>query len=129
VRRSCFAACNGCDEGFFLYHEDFDLCLRARAAGWRVRLVPEARAVHIKGASAFLDPALFWRHYHASRLRLLRKHHPPGWGRVLAALYTAGVVVRSAVTAAAGLVTGRAELRARARCHAEALRAIRNAEV
>ena len=34
------------DERFFMYGEDMDLCARARAAGYRTAIVPEARAVH-----------------------------------------------------------------------------------
>ncbi len=34
------------DEDFFLYHEDTDLCWRARRLGWKVLYVPTARAEH-----------------------------------------------------------------------------------
>ena len=34
------------DEDFFLYHEDTDLCWRARLLGWQVLYVPKARALH-----------------------------------------------------------------------------------
>lgn len=34
------------DEDFFLYCEDIDLALRAQAAGWRCRYVPQAIVVH-----------------------------------------------------------------------------------
>ncbi len=34
------------DEDFFLYHEDTDLCWRAKRLGWRVLYVPSARAIH-----------------------------------------------------------------------------------
>jgi GT2 family glycosyltransferase len=34
------------DERFFMYYEDFDLCLRARLAGFRLLLVPAARMWH-----------------------------------------------------------------------------------
>jgi GT2 family glycosyltransferase len=33
------------------YAQDLDFCLRARAAGWRVALVPAARIEHLHGAS------------------------------------------------------------------------------
>ncbi|MEL7088876.1 MAG: glycosyltransferase family 2 protein, partial [Planctomycetota bacterium] len=39
------------DEGYFLYFEDAEYCLRARRAGWRIAYVPEARAVHFRGGS------------------------------------------------------------------------------
>ena len=37
------------DEDFFLYHEDTDLCWRARRLGWRVRYEPGAKATHARG--------------------------------------------------------------------------------
>jgi len=37
------------DEDFFMYHEDTDLCWRARRLGWRVYYEPRATAVHRRG--------------------------------------------------------------------------------
>lgn len=34
------------DARFFMYYEDSDLCLRLRRAGWRMAVVPAARAIH-----------------------------------------------------------------------------------
>ncbi len=94
VRRTCFVELGGFDESFFMYHEDFDFCLRARAGGWRVRIARGARAVHDVGGSAFQDRAAFWRHFHASRAHLLAKHRP-GWrGRLLAAACRASAACR-----------------------------------
>jgi GT2 family glycosyltransferase len=39
------------DEGYFLYFEDAEYCLRARGAGWRIALAPQAVAVHFRGGS------------------------------------------------------------------------------
>lgn len=52
VRRSLLEELGGFDERFFLYCEDMDLCVRARAAGFEVVFVPEALARHAGGASA-----------------------------------------------------------------------------
>lgn len=38
-------------EDVLFYAQDLDFCLRARAAGWRVALVPGARIEHLHGAS------------------------------------------------------------------------------
>ena len=79
----------GFDEGFFLYEEDVDLCLRVRAAGWRVLFTPAAEVVHHLGAQhgpgAATARAL---EYHRSHLRYYRKHNglaPPLLLRVLPA--------------------------------------------
>lgn len=55
IRRDALAAVGGLDEGFFLYAEDTDVCLRLRDAGWAVRFDPAATAVHAGGASAPRD--------------------------------------------------------------------------
>lgn len=39
------------DEGYFLYYEDAEYCLRAQRAGWPVIHVPQAQAVHLRGGS------------------------------------------------------------------------------
>jgi GT2 family glycosyltransferase len=50
-RRSAYEAVGGFDSALFAYGEDVDLALRLRAAGWRVAEAPEARGVHVGGAS------------------------------------------------------------------------------
>jgi N-acetylglucosaminyl-diphospho-decaprenol L-rhamnosyltransferase len=75
IRRSLLEELDGLDEGFFLYCEDKDLCLRARRAGYDVRFEPGATALHHEGASA-PRPALAGA-LAASRLRYARKHGGP----------------------------------------------------
>lgn len=43
------------DPRFFLYMEEVDHCRRVKAAGWRVRYVPDTSVVHIGGESARSD--------------------------------------------------------------------------
>jgi GT2 family glycosyltransferase len=102
VRRTVFLELGGLDEGFFLYHEDFDFCLRARAAGHPVWAVPGARVTHELGGSAFRDRGEFLLRYHESRLRLLRMHHPGRAGNALAALHLRGLGLRRLLCAVAG---------------------------
>ena len=52
VSRECFAALGGFDTSKRFYGEDTDFCYRARAAGWRVQLVPDARVIHLRGATS-----------------------------------------------------------------------------
>jgi N-acetylglucosaminyl-diphospho-decaprenol L-rhamnosyltransferase len=75
VRRECWQRTGGFDERFFLYFEDFDFCVRARRAGFRLRLAPRARARHELGGSAFQDRRVFRRRFHESRRIFLRTHH------------------------------------------------------
>lgn len=53
------------DEDFFLYHEDNDLCWRARLLGWKVLYVPAAVATHERG---------YTLERRASASRLVRRH-------------------------------------------------------
>jgi GT2 family glycosyltransferase len=75
------------DDGFFMYDEDVDWCVRARARGWSLWLVPALRVLHHGGSSsqrapsgqrtrdARGDTALRMRiELRRSRYRLYRKH-------------------------------------------------------
>ncbi|WP_251150478.1 glycosyltransferase [Cellulosimicrobium sp. Marseille-Q4280] len=69
----------GFDERFFLYAEETDWAYRAVRRGWRHVEVPDARALHLGGATSS-DPARRDTHFHASQERYLRKHHGAlGW--------------------------------------------------
>ena len=65
------------DTGYFMYCEEIDWCMRAKAAGWEVFCVPRAKIVHLGGGSARQLPdemfVALWR----SRYRLFQKHY--GW--------------------------------------------------
>jgi GT2 family glycosyltransferase len=63
------------DEAFFSYFEDADLCLRARAADWKLAVALDATLVHHEGAASavsYSHAALIER----NRLRLAAKHRP-----------------------------------------------------
>ncbi|MEM9435398.1 MAG: glycosyltransferase family 2 protein [Pseudomonadota bacterium] len=68
------------DEGYFLYFEDAEYCLRGRRAGWSIIHEPRARAIHHRGGSGPVKtlaaakrrmPAYFY----ASRSRFLYQAH------------------------------------------------------
>ena len=76
------------DDGYFMYFEDIDYCLRARRAGWRIAAVPGAVVTHDEGGSGDLVenqragrrlPA----YYYASRTRYFTK--ALGWPGYVAA--------------------------------------------
>jgi N-acetylglucosaminyl-diphospho-decaprenol L-rhamnosyltransferase len=88
IRSAAFAKANGFDEGFFMYAEDKDLCLRLARLGWQTHLSPAAEVVHFGAAStqkaAERPDNEFWR----SQRRYYRKHLSPLTAR-LALLLTA----------------------------------------
>ncbi len=51
IGRERFEALGGFDEGFVNGYEDVDLCLKAKAAGYRVRYTPRSVVVHEESAS------------------------------------------------------------------------------
>jgi hypothetical protein len=85
-RRTAYEQAGGFDPALFAYGEDVDLGLRLRAAGWRAAAAPDARAVHLGGATAGIDSPLqrelagFARGFLLRRYGILRS---PAAGRAL----------------------------------------------
>jgi GT2 family glycosyltransferase len=57
-RRQVWTDAGPLDERYRFYGQDLAFCLRARAAGWRVRVVPEARVIHQVGGTVAVDSTL-----------------------------------------------------------------------
>jgi N-acetylglucosaminyl-diphospho-decaprenol L-rhamnosyltransferase len=75
MRRSDFERLGGWDEGFFLYYEDSDLCLRAHAVGMRVRVDGDVRWTHGWGRETRRRFSLdAWRNEFRSAARFYRLH-------------------------------------------------------
>jgi N-acetylglucosaminyl-diphospho-decaprenol L-rhamnosyltransferase len=100
-RRSAFAGVGGFDERLFAYGEDVDLGLRLRAAGWRAEAAPDARGVHLGGATAGVDSP--WQRELAGFARgfLIRR-----WG-VLASAAAPRALLMDALVVGWGLVRHR----------------------
>ena len=90
MRTDALHEVGGFDQQFFMYAEDIDLCMRFRAAGWRVGYRPVATVVHVGGGSGEdrggrrtpdADAAAF-----RTMAPLIRKHRPGARGAVLALL-------------------------------------------
>jgi GT2 family glycosyltransferase len=66
IRAEVWEVAGPLDERFRFYCQDIDFCLRARKAGWRVRIIEKARVVHaiggtVAGSSALRhDPERLW---------------------------------------------------------------------
>jgi N-acetylglucosaminyl-diphospho-decaprenol L-rhamnosyltransferase len=75
VRREAIQQVGLLDEGFFMYCEEIDWCLRLKAAGWSIWCVPEAEIVHhvARSTRQFRDEMFvaLWK----SRYRLFEKHY------------------------------------------------------
>ncbi len=75
MRRAAVTAIGAFDEQFFLYCEDVDWCLRAKAAGWRIVFVPEAEVRREKSLSSRRASGATIRLYYRSLRRFYAKHH------------------------------------------------------
>lgn len=98
------------DERYFIYAEDADWCLRARAAGFRLLFVPTARLWHKVSAST--GAASPWKTYQRLRANLvLFSRHARGAGRLTwlpcflaqQAVLAAWLLARGRVAAAAAV--------------------------
>jgi GT2 family glycosyltransferase len=81
IRREAWEEVGGFDEGFFMYAEDMDWCLRARGAGWRICYVPDAVITHHIGRSSDQRPLAMVVEFHRSMARFYRKHYVSDWPR------------------------------------------------
>ena len=95
VRRAVFETAGLMDEGYFLYFEEVDFCLRARRKGWPCWYVPASRVVHLVGRSSGVTetkrPArrlpAYW---FASRRRFFRKNYGRLYARLADAAWLSG---------------------------------------
>ncbi len=75
VRRAAIDAVGPPDDSYFLFSEEVDWCWRFREAGWGVLFTPEARCVHVGGAS---HGGRMFRENVRGHLRFLRDHRGAG---------------------------------------------------
>jgi len=52
VRQEVFNDAGLMDDGYFMYYEEVDFCLRANRAGWPCWYVPESKVVHLVGQAS-----------------------------------------------------------------------------
>lgn len=79
VRREALDQVGGLDEGFYMYAEEVDWCLRMRRAGWRVVYLPQTRIIHLGGGSSKGNKGNTRREamLYRSRVRFFRIHYGP----------------------------------------------------
>lgn len=119
VRGEALAAVGGFDDGFFVYSEEVDLCLRLRAAGWKVVHLPTLTILHHGSTVRSVDPRMSRQNAYA-QLQYARKH----FSRATRAAFRGALLLRyalrslppvgdarrrAAARAAATLVLGRSE--------------------
>jgi N-acetylglucosaminyl-diphospho-decaprenol L-rhamnosyltransferase len=82
------------DEGFFLYFEETDLCLRAARAGWKTVYVRESEVTHIGSVSTGMKT---WKrvpgYWFDSRRRYFVKNHGAVYAGLATAAHAAGGLI------------------------------------
>jgi N-acetylglucosaminyl-diphospho-decaprenol L-rhamnosyltransferase len=83
VRREVIDELGGMDEGYFLYYEETDFCLKVKRAGWSNWYVPSSRVVHLAGQSTGISNAKghqrLPKYWFESRRRFFTKNMGPGY--------------------------------------------------
>jgi len=79
IRRETWDQVGGFDEGFFMYAEDIDWCLRAQQAGWKICYIPQAVIDHRIGRSSDQRPIPMVVEFHRSMARFYTKHYAQRW--------------------------------------------------
>jgi N-acetylglucosaminyl-diphospho-decaprenol L-rhamnosyltransferase len=96
ISRRCLETVGPWDERFFLYSDETDFALRARDAGFTLRYVPDAVAVHLGGQS-HSSPRL-WSMLAVNKLRLFSWRH----GRPSTVAFWAALTLNEGLRAIAG---------------------------
>jgi N-acetylglucosaminyl-diphospho-decaprenol L-rhamnosyltransferase len=114
LRREALDSVGLFDEGFFIYFEEVDLCLRLRRAGWEVRYLPAVSVVHHESQFSADIPERRINEMWRGRRRYWRKHHS-AVGTRIAALATGGQYLGAV---AVGVIRRDRAYRASMRLHA-----------
>lgn len=118
IQRETWEALGGFDPAFKMYGEEADLCIRAKAAGARPMITPEATIVHYGGASERVRADKMVRLMRA-KTELAERHLSPltrGVGRRLLSFWP---LSRAVALGMAGLMLRRADLRERSKIWSE----------
>jgi N-acetylglucosaminyl-diphospho-decaprenol L-rhamnosyltransferase len=80
IRKEVIDAIGLLDEGYFVYYEETDYCLRARRAGWESWYVPQSRIIHLEGQCTGVSdktkrPKRRPRYWFESRRRYFELNH------------------------------------------------------
>ncbi len=94
VRRAAIDEVGPPDDDFFLFSEEVDWCYRFAQRGWKTLFTPEARCMHVGGASHG------GRLYHENlrgHLRFFLKHHGPEEAERVRRMLRTALVVRGRI--------------------------------
>jgi N-acetylglucosaminyl-diphospho-decaprenol L-rhamnosyltransferase len=91
VRQEAWRQVGPLDQGYFMYGEEIDWCMRARKQGWQIACVPRARITHYAGQSTAQFRANMYVALWRSRYRLFAKHYSRAYQRFVRLIVRAGL--------------------------------------
>jgi GT2 family glycosyltransferase len=100
LRREALEEVGFFDEGFFIYSEEVDLCLRLHRAGWEVHFFPGVIVVHHESQFSAGAPDRRINEMWRSRHRYWRKHHSAAGARFAALTLGAQYAIRAGIARA-----------------------------
>ncbi|MEL7254316.1 MAG: glycosyltransferase family 2 protein [Pseudomonadota bacterium] len=107
IPRTLWQRLGGFDLRYFMYGEEADLCLRARALGFQPMITPDAQIMHLVGASSQAARVNHYVMIAKARMTLIQDHWPApsvGFGRAMMRLWAG---LRAYGLGALARVTGR----------------------
>ncbi|MBM3301411.1 MAG: hypothetical protein FJY85_15840 [Deltaproteobacteria bacterium] len=105
IRGTAVKQVGGFDEDYFFFLEETDLAVRMRSAGWKVMHEPQAKAIHLQGATAKANQAAARIEFYRSRYIFFRKHYGKASAGILRAVLTANLTLNTLVLGTATLLT------------------------
>ena len=83
------------DDGYFMYSEELDWCMRAHRKGWETWFEPAAVATHRLGGSSRLNELPMLVESYRSMYRFYAKYYPPAWTAVARFVTRAAMLARA----------------------------------
>jgi len=85
------------DDGYFMYSEELDWCMRAQRKGWETWFEPAAVATHRLGGSSRLNELSMLVESYRSMYRFYSKYYPPAWTAAARFVTRAAMLARALV--------------------------------
>jgi GT2 family glycosyltransferase len=104
ARRAAIERVGMLDEGYFMYNEETDWCLRMCYAGWETWYTPEAQIVHYGGQSTRQVRHAMIQALYRSKVRFFHQHYGPIRATILRAGFVAVLRAKWAALALLGVV-------------------------
>lgn len=83
------------DDGYFMYSEELDWCMRAHRKGWETWFEPAAVATHRLGGSSRLNELPMMVESYRSMYRFYATYYPPAWTAAARLTTRAAMIARA----------------------------------